>query len=125
MKKDSCEELMCECNVIHEDAVAAARKTMLTGEELTALSDIFRVLSDPTRMKLLWALHQQEMCVCDLAATLEMTKSAISHQLKTMKEFHVVKARRDGKNVFYSLDDDHVTEMIDLAKIHLSHTHKA
>ncbi|WP_312101803.1 ArsR/SmtB family transcription factor [Pygmaiobacter massiliensis] len=117
------EKLTCECNIVHHEVVSQAKADMLNTIELSAISGIFKILGDPTRMKLVWALNNREMCVCDLAATLDMTKSAISHQLKTMKELSVVKSRREGKNIFYSLDDQHITEIIKLAKIHTGHAH--
>ncbi len=115
-------KLICEINQIHLHSVAAAKANMLKDEDVYKLASVFKVLSDPTRVKLLWAMKDQEMCVCDLAALLDMTKSAISHQLKTMKECHVVKSRRDGKNIFYFLDDQHVTDILILAKVHVGHT---
>lgn len=113
---------ICEVNQVHEDAVTCAREHMLSLHEVESLASVFKVLSDPTRVRLVWAMKDRELCVCDLACVLGMTKSAISHQLKTMKDAHVVKSRRDGKNIFYSLDDDHVTEIMSLAKVHVSHT---
>lgn len=113
--------IICDCNVVHEDVVAKAKASMLPNKDLLAISAIFKVLVDPTRAKLVWALDQREMCVCDLAVTLNMTKSAISHQLATLKQFKIVKARRDGKNMFYSLDDQHVTDIIELAREHANH----
>lgn len=118
------DKLVCDCTVIHEDVVSEAKATMLCNEELSDISSVFKVLGDPTRIKLVWALDRREMCVCDLAATLGMTKSAISHQLKTMKNFHVVKSKRDGKNIYYSLDDEHITDIIELAKAHVGHAHE-
>lgn len=115
-------KFICEINETHPHSIAVAKANMPMDEEVQRLSSVFKVLSDPTRLKLLLAMKDQEMCVCDLAALLSMTKSAISHQLKTMKECHVVKSRRDGKNIFYSLDDQHVTDMISLARVHVGHT---
>ncbi len=115
-------KFICEINEPHPHSIAIAKANMPKDEEVQRLSSIFKVLSDPTRVKLLLAMKGQEMCVCDLAACLNMTKSAISHQLKTMKEYHVVKSRRDGKNIFYSLDDQHVTDIISLASVHVGHT---
>ena len=112
---------VCDCNIVHEDAVALAKASMLAPKDLEAISSIFKVLGDPTRAKLVWALDQGELCVCDLAVTLNMTKSAISHQLSTLKQYKIVKDRRDGKNVFYSLDDQHVTDIIELALAHTKH----
>lgn len=113
--------MMCDCNIIHEDIVAIAKTKMLPDKELTSISSIFKVLSDPTRAKIVWILDQHEMCVCDLAATLDMTKSAISHQLSTLRQHKIVKARREGKNVFYSLDDQHITSIIEMAREHVNH----
>ncbi|MBQ4156904.1 MAG: winged helix-turn-helix transcriptional regulator [Clostridia bacterium] len=115
-------KFICDISQPHPHSIAQAKANMPKEEEVFLLASIFKVLSDPTRVKLLWAMKDQEMCVCDLAAVLNMTMSAISHQLKTMKECHVVKSRRDGKNIFYSLDDQHVTDIISLAKMHVGHT---
>lgn len=117
------EKMSCDCNTVHEEVVKAAQVNMLTEHEITELSTIFKVLGDPTRVKILWSLNEREMCVCDLAVTLGMTKSAISHQLKTLRDNRIVKSRRDGKNIFYSLDDRHITNIIDMAKLHISHSH--
>lgn len=110
-----------DCNIIYKEIVDEAKAAMLNEAEVSALSGIFKILGDPTRVKLVCALDHRELCVCDLAATLGMTKSAISHQLNTLKKECVVKSRRDGKNVFYSLHDQHVTDIIDLAKRHIRH----
>ena len=115
-------KFICEINETHPHSIAIAKANMPKEDEVLMLASIFKVLSDPKRLKLLLAMKEQEMCVCDLAAVLSMTKSAISHQLKTMKECHVVKSRRDGKNIFYSLDDQHVTDIISLASVHVGHT---
>ena len=115
------EKLICDCNIIHEETVKEAVSEKLCMSEVEALSGVFKVLGDPTRINILWALKDREMCVCDLAAALEMTKSAISHQLKTLKDASVVKSRREGKNIFYSLDDSHVTDILNLAKVHTGH----
>lgn len=112
---------LCSCCNIHADTVDKAQKTMPTQGEVSGLSAFFKVLGDPTRIKMMWALEQGEMCVCDLAVTLGMTKSAISHQLSGLKEAKLVKNRREGKNVFYSIDDAHVSEVVELALIHLRH----
>lgn len=118
------EKLLCDDSTVHNDQVLYAKEHMLPDAEVEALAAVFKLLSDPTRVRLVWAVRDREMCVCDLAATLGMTKSAISHQLKTMKDVHIVKSRREGKNIFYSLDDQHVTDMISLAEIHIGHTHE-
>lgn len=113
--------LSCDCNLVHEDAVKKATNNMLSDEKIKDVSYLFKVLGDKTRMKIMLCLEQTEMCVCDLAVTLNMTKSAISHQLHSLRKAKMVKSRREGKNVFYSLDDDHVTGIIQLAVTHSSH----
>ena len=105
------EELICDCEVIHADVVDAVKKKMPVDNELFDLSDFFKVLGDSTRSKIIWALDEHEMCVCDLAVLLNMTKSAISHQLRALREANLVINRREGKNVFYSLADDHVRQI--------------
>ena len=94
---------------------------MPTENEISALSEFFKILGDPTRMKILWALDGAELCVCDLAVELNMTKSAISHQLNSLRAAKLVKYRRDGKNVYYNLDDEHVNEIIEVALDHIGH----
>lgn len=98
----------CDCNTIHEEVVNRVRGEMPDEENLYDLADLFKIFGDSTRVKVLCALSSAEMCVCDIAALLGMTKSAISHQLRVLKQARLVKYRRDGKVVFYSLDDDHV-----------------
>lgn len=92
----------------------------LPNEETTArISDVFKVFADNTRIRILWTLFDRELCVYDISNELKMTQSAISHQLRTLKQARLVKARRDGKNTFYSLDDDHVKRIIEQVLIHL------
>lgn len=110
---------MCDCEVIHSDVVNRAREVMEDTEILYAVSDFFKVMCDSTRMRIMAALDNGEMCVCDLSALLNMTKSAISHQLKVLKDAKLVKSRRDGKNVFYSLMDDHVKSIIEMGIEHI------
>ena len=86
----------CDCGVLHTDAVERARKSMATDEEIADVSDLFRVLGDSTRIKILWALDNNELCVCDIAALIGMTKSAVSHQLRVLKDNNLVKNRREG-----------------------------
>jgi ArsR family transcriptional regulator len=116
MKKD---EMVCDCDVIHEDVVDAVRKILPDERELYDLSDFFKVLGDSTRVKIMWALDESEMCVCDLAVLLGMTKSAVSHQLRSLREANLVKNRREGKNVFYSLADDHVKQIFEKGLEHI------
>jgi DNA-binding transcriptional ArsR family regulator len=108
----------CDCNVIHEDVVAKVRDKMPEEEILYDLAELFKVFGDSTRIKILWALEEDEMCVCDIAYLLNMTQSAISHQLRVLKQAHLVKNRREGKVVYYSLADDHVKLILDQGLIH-------
>ncbi len=111
----------CDCNMVHHDAVQTAKARMLSDEAYAQVSTFFKVLGDPTRMRIIWALDQAELCVCDVANTLGMTKSAVSHQLGTLREARLVKYRRDGKTVYYSLDDDHVKYMLEAGIEHIQH----
>lgn len=110
---------MCECNDVHEDVVAHVREVMEDTEVLYALSDFFKVMSDSTRMRIMAVLDNEELCVCDLSAVLGMTKSAVSHQLKVLKDAGLVKFRRDGKNVIYTLKDDHVKTILEMGIEHI------
>jgi len=116
MKKD---EMVCDCDVIHEEVDDAVRKKLPDERELYDLSDFFKVLGDSTRAKIMWALDESEMCVCDLAVLLGMTKSAVSHQLRSLREANLVKNRREGENVFYSLADDHVKQIFEKGLEHI------
>lgn len=112
-------DINCDCEVIHADIVDKVRLVMPDEGELYDLSDFFKVLGDSTRAKIMWALDESEMCVCDLAVLLNMTKSAISHQLKSLKAANLVKYRKEGKVVFYSLTDDHVKEIFEKGLEHI------
>ncbi len=104
--------------------VKKVREQMLEEKYLSAVSDFFKMLGDETRMKIIHALAHNELCVTDLAAALEMTQSAVSHQLKLLRMAHQVKSRREGKSIYYSLDDQHVIDIVDEALIHIRHTMK-
>ncbi|MBP1754874.1 MAG: putative transcriptional regulator [Firmicutes bacterium] len=109
----------CDCDVIHIEIVEEVRQIMPEDELLYDLADFFKVFGDSTRIKILWALDRSEMCVCDLAVLLNMTKSAISHQLKTLRQEKLVKYRRDGKIVYYSLLDEHVKNILEIGLEHI------
>lgn len=109
----------CDCNVIHENIVKEARMLMPPEEELYELAEVFKVFGDTTRIRILCALFESEMCVCDIAYLLNMTISSISHQLRLLKQARLVKARRDGKTVYYSLDDQHVKMIFDQGLNHV------
>ena len=98
----------CSCNVIHADVVEKVKATLPKEEVLYDLAEFFKVFGDSTRIKIICALFESEMCVCDLAALLNVSQSAISHQLKTLKAARLVKYRREGKVIYYSLEDTHI-----------------
>lgn len=110
----------CDCTVIHEEVVNRVMGRMPEEERLYDLAELFKVFGDSTRIKILWALFESEMCVCDIAYLLNMTQSAISHQLRVLKQAKLVKYRREGKIVFYSLEDEHIKQIFDQGMIHIS-----
>jgi len=110
---------VCSCNIIHQEAVDKVNQLMPKDETLYELAELFKVFGDTTRTKILYVLLESEMCVCDIAHLLNMTQSAISHQLKILKYSRLVKFRREGKIVYYSLDDEHVKQIFDLGLVHL------
>jgi DNA-binding transcriptional ArsR family regulator len=120
MVKDALDVESLDCNVIHEEVVAAVRKKMPDDEVLMDLADLFKVFGDSTRVKIICALLRAEMCVCDIAVLLGMSKSAISHQLRTLRQTRLVKYRREGKVVYYSLEDEHVGNIFDQGLVHVS-----
>ena len=110
------DEITCDCQEIHEDLLKIVNETMPDEEELYDLADLF---ADSTRIRILFVLFESEVCVCDLAKVLNMTQSAVSHQLRILKQNKLVKARRDGKSIFYSLADDHVRTIISMGREHI------
>lgn len=120
MAKDTNNIYKCDCNVIHEDVVDTVKGKMPTEENFFGLAELFKVFGDKTRIKILWAFAESEMCVCDIAVLLNMTISAISHQLRVLKQARLVKYRKDGKIVYYSLDDEHIKHIFDQGLIHIS-----
>lgn len=113
---------LCDCDVIHEKIVADTGRKMREETEYGSLATLFKMFGDGTRVKLLHALELNELCVCDLAALLGMTKSAISHQLKALRLANLVKSRREGQVVYYSLADDHVKYILDIGFDHIHHS---
>lgn len=114
-------EFVCDCNVIHQESVNRAKEKMPTEEVFSKLAEFYKLIGDITRCKLLFAIDQQEMCVCDLANVLSMSKSSISHQLSTLRRSGIVKCRKDGKEVYYTLDDEHVCKVFEIGLEHISH----
>jgi DNA-binding transcriptional ArsR family regulator len=112
--------IRCDCAPHHQDIVDKARASLPREERMLDLSELFKVLGDATRIKIISALLTQEMCVCDIAVLLDMTKSAISHQLRVLRQSKLVKARKQGKHTYYSLDDDHVQSIIETGLAHIN-----
>lgn len=116
MPEDSC-EIYC----INQAAVEKVKQEMLQSREVEKLAQTFKVLGDPTRVKILFALSRQEVCVCDLAAVLGMTQSAVSHQLRLLRTMNLVKYRKEGLMVYYSLDDSHILGLFSQGLDHVRH----
>ena len=110
----------CDCNVIHQDIVDMVRTKLPKEEDLYDLAELFKVFGDSTRIRILSALFESEMCVCDIAFLLNISQSAISHQLRVLKQARLVKNRKAGKSVFYSLDDEHIKQIFDQGLIHIN-----
>lgn len=104
---------------IHQDAIRSARKAILQEESIWSLTETFKVLSDPTRLKIVLALLKEELCVFDIAELIGITESAISHQMRMLKTLRLVKQRKEGKMVFYSLEDEHIEDLIRVATRHI------
>ncbi len=113
------EQDRCEITVIHEERVTKVREEMPSEENISVLSDFFRMFGDSTRLRILFALEKSELCVCDIAFLLGMTQSAISHQLRVLRTSELVKSRKDGKVTYYSLKDTHVKEILETGLTHI------
>ncbi len=109
----------CECVNVHEDTVNRVHVEMPPDEKLYDLAELFKLFGDSTRIKILYALFEEELCVCDIAQLLGATQTAVSHQLRLLKINKLVKARKEGKNVFYSLADGHVSKIIGQGMEHI------
>jgi len=110
----------CSCKIIHEKTVKKVQEKMPQDEKLYELAELFKIFGDSTRIKILCALFSAEMCVCDLAALLNISQSAISHQLRILRQSRLVKPRREGRVVYYSLDDQHVQSIFDQGFLHIT-----
>ena len=119
MENSLLESEVCEMEHKHLDSVKKVKAMMPNESELYELAELFKVFGDSTRVRILSALFCSELCVCDICAVLNMNKSAISHQLRVLRQTKIVKARKDGKEVFYSLDDEHIEKIFKMAKEHL------
>ena len=109
----------CDCDIIHEDEVKRAKADMLDEETLLYISYFYKALSDSTRIKIINVLEKRELCVCDISSLLNMTKSAVSHQLKNLREMNLIKSRKVGKEVWYTLADEHVSRVFDISLEHI------
>ena len=114
-REDDC----CETEEVHEELLKIVEEKLPSEESLMDLAELFKVFGDSTRIRILFVLFEAEVCVCDLAQALNMTQSAISHQLKILKRSKLVKSRREGKSVFYSLADDHVRTIVSQGMEHI------
>lgn len=114
-------EYMCDCNIIHKEAVANVLNKLPSTTTFENLAKLFKLIGDPTRCRILFALDNEEMCVCDIANVLKMTKSAVSHQLRLLRQSQIVKTRKSGKEVYYTLDDEHIQKLFEIALEHIKH----
>ena len=113
-------ENTCDCNVVHEESIEHVRKEIASADELARMTKLYKVFGDSTRLNILAALNCHEMCVCDLAVLMNMTKSATSHQLRILRENNLVRFEKVGKHSYYSLADDHVRDILDIALDHVN-----
>ena len=113
------EENLCECTVIHEENVKKVVSLMPDDSIIYDLAELFKVFADSTRMKIIYALLEEELCVCDIANICGTTQSAISHQLRLLKQSKLVKFRREGKTIFYSLDDERIEQIVKKGSEHI------
>ena len=113
-------EFTCDVHEVHTDVVKEVSGAMPEGMFFLKIAELFKIFGDPTRMKIIWCLEGRELCVCDISNILGMTKSAISHQLSVLRQSNLVKYRRDGKNIYYSLTDEHIRQIVDAGTEHVS-----
>jgi len=120
MTTDALGRDFCGIRVVHEEQVNEAIRNAVAEDKMNRMALTFKILGDPTRLKILMALKNVEMCVCDLAAFLSLSESAVSHQLRRLKDLSLVKNRRDGQVLYYSLVDEHVSQLLQLSLAHVS-----
>lgn len=114
----------CSASALHPEKICQAREKMPSPEILRDMTELFKVLADETRMRIINALQYCELCVCDLAALIDTSQSAVSHQLRILRQARLVQYRREGKNAFYSLDDDHIEAISRFAQSHVQETYR-
>ncbi len=110
---------LCEVHLVHEDAVREALEERSDPETLTFLADTFQILSNPTRLQIVEALASRELCVCDLAAVVDASQSAVSHHLRQLRQMRIVRYRREGRMAYYRLDDEHITSLLRVGLEHV------
>lgn len=111
----------CESLIVNEEMVHRIKANQIDTQSLGHLADLFKALSDPTRLKIIHALHQSELCVCDISTVLQMSQSAVSHQLRYLRNLRLVKRRKEGKMMFYSLEDEHIHTLFTQGLEHIQH----
>ena len=114
-------EFSCDCSVIHQKTVDEVLQKMPDEHTFNRLANLYKLIGDTTRCRILFALDKKEMCVCDLANVLNMTKSSISHQLAVLRRSEVVRCRKSGKEVYYTLDDEHIVKLFEIGLAHINH----
>lgn len=112
-------DALCDVELVHEDAVRSARRERTDDDSLTWLADTFQILSNPTRLRIVEALAGRELCVCDLAAVVDGSQSAVSHHLRQLRQMRLVTYRREGRMAYYRLDDDHVARLLEIGLEHV------
>ena len=118
MKLDNITEDTCDVSAVHSDVLIDVKNKMIKEQHISNMSELFKILGDTTRVSILAALSVSELCVCDIAALLNMSNSAISHQLRVLKQTHIVRSRREGKTVYYRMADGHITQLLETALEH-------
>jgi DNA-binding transcriptional ArsR family regulator len=117
-----CVDEICDVRVVHLERVVRAKAEIIAGKLVDRLALTFKIMGDPTRLKIILALRGGEMCVCDIAAFVGLSESAVSHQLRRLRELSLVRSRRDGQILYYSLDDDHVLDLVTVGLNHIEET---
>jgi len=113
-------ELSCDCEIVHKEKVEKAKMCLIEDAKLLQISQLYKAMSDSTRIKIINILKDNELCVCDIAVILNMTKSAVSHQLKNLREKGIIKNRKEGKIVLYTLADEHIRQIFSITAKHIS-----
>ncbi|MBC8588559.1 ArsR/SmtB family transcription factor [Paratissierella segnis] len=121
MRKDTEDKYICPSHATEESQLDGIKCCLEKEKDIEFLSTTFKAMSDPTRLKIIYALSKSSLCVCDIASILDMTQSAISHHLRILRDLNLVKSKREGKLVIYSLDDEHVLGILELGLVHAKH----